>query len=743
MTFPFAAADVLRYLALALVWTFAGRAILSAAGQRALGTTGWLLAPAVAQAFLAVILGMSAVLLVPIRMVSVLVWIAVLALATAGLAVELIATVKRDVGARSDSAGPLLVLGVAAIVPAVVLLPYFVHGFGAYAGTTHPDAWSYTVFGAYLSEYPRLTHGGLSPVYQWAYVLSGTRFVASASLGWLTSATHEGDTQAAFGLLLALSTFVIGSTCAATGRVLGLPNRLLLLAAVAGGGGNWIANAILASNLDNLLALSYLPALAVLGLDAATTVPQGRAVLVGLLIAGATYTYPEFGLIGVSCGSLYFVHFLFKWPIRLSVISLILCIGTTSVLVWPYVGELWQFLRMQATSGVSVADRPAAFYLRGLVDPLGRIDALWALGAEDTVKPSLLLARAAAVLLSWLAIFGVIRLVRNRALASLATLALVAVGFSLFVWQFDYGYGAYKFILLGWWLVVIAVLLGVHECSKVHPLFGAVAVLVASATFWVSALRSVTEAMSSPQPNIAAFRELGAVDRLAHDAPIAISVADNTAAHWATYFLRHEKTRLVSYSGYLAAPHVQPALQEAESIPWDSLRLLLTDATDGGPVVEQQSWKRVWGNSSYTLWDTGDAGWAVVWKIDNGYPFAAGPNIVWVGDKPVTIVATASKAGVATVHADLGLSQPIAPSLGPIRLLTANGEDAKCEWTFANRGSSLLLGLQAGNNVLTLAKTSPVAVPVLPEADQRHPFMVGLVKPTLEFSPGVTAVHCP
>jgi hypothetical protein len=94
------------------------------------------------------------------------------------------------------------VFTVALTVPPVVLLPYFVHGFGVYQGTPHPDAWSYTVFSAYLWDYPRLTDGGLAPVYQWASHLSLTRYVSPAEMGWLATATQEGDTQAAYGLLL-------------------------------------------------------------------------------------------------------------------------------------------------------------------------------------------------------------------------------------------------------------------------------------------------------------------------------------------------------------------------------------------------------------------------------------------------------------------------------------------------------------------------------------------------------------
>jgi len=728
MTPSFAAADLARYLALALVWTLAGRGILSVAGQRDLGATGWLLAPTVTQALVAVALGMSAVLGAPIHTVSSPLWIAVLGLAAAGLAFELIRNGKGTV-----TSGPGLVLAIGVIVPAVAFLPYFVHGFGTYQATTHPDAWSYAGFSAYLWEY------------QWSANHSGTRFVASGSLGWLATATQEGDTQAAYGLLLVLASFVIGTSCAAVGRVLGLSNRLVLLVAIGGGAGNWIANAIFVSNLDNLLALPYLPGLAALGSEESPTEPRGKAFVVGLVAAGAIYTYPEFAFVALGLSVAYFVSWPFKLAARQSLHAVLICVVTAGVLTLPYIAELALFLQRQLASGVaSASPRPGEGAFNGLLELDRRPAALWALGPEDSARPIEWLTTVPAAILSVLALVGLGRLVRDRPIGPSVTIALLTAGFGVFAWHYDYSYGAYKFILLGWWLLVVAVAFGVRECSKVHPLAAGVALMVATATFSVSLGKSVRDARVLPQSDMVDFRALSVVGRLADGEPVAIAVGENTAAHWATYFLRGARTRLVSSSGYLAAPGFQASMARSMPIPWESVRLLLTDATDGGPFIEQQHWKRLWGNRHYTLWDGGDVGWAVVSKIDNGYPYAAGPNLVWIGDKPVTITAVANVAGIARIHADLGLSQPLPLAIGPVRLLAEDGAGAKCEWTVEAGGPSMLLGLQPGDNVLTLTKRWPVKVYVLPDADQRHPFMVGLVKPTLEFSRGVpNASYCP
>src|SRR5262249_29173313 len=159
----------------------------------------------------------------PISRVAIWVWLAVALLAGFGIGREF--RVAKPNGQAMPISDAALIVGVAAIVPAIVLLPYLVWGFGGFAGTGPPTDLARPLFSAYLWEFPRLTQGGLAPVYQWASNLSGARFVGAAELGWLAMVTGERDTQAAFGLLLMLSTFTIGSTVAAVGRAFGLSNR--------------------------------------------------------------------------------------------------------------------------------------------------------------------------------------------------------------------------------------------------------------------------------------------------------------------------------------------------------------------------------------------------------------------------------------------------------------------------------------------------------------------------------------
>ena len=733
MSSPFAITDTLRYVALAVLWTFAGRTLIVAAGQRALGATGWLLAPVAAQAAVALMLGITAAVRAPVHSVATAIWSVMSALAVVGL----IDTGRRARTWSSASADVLLVFAAAGSAPLLLMLPCFVYGFGATQVTTHPDAWSYSIFGAYLWEYPRGTEGGLSPAYQWAANLSGTRFVASAQLGWLAPATSEGDTAAAYGLLVAMSSFVMACASAAAGRVLGLSNALLALVAVGSGAGNWMANAVSVSNLDNMLALSSVPALAALALDESPTPFRGRFVICGIISAATLYTYPEFAFVCLGCSALFFVTPLLKQRLAVTLPGVLLGAFVAVILLLPYASEWIGFVSRQLAAGVSTATRPAEFLFTGLLLPLVRPAAIWGLGPEDGAQAPWGPTTAAAIVLYALAFIGFWRLAADRIVAPLAVILILVAGFGLFEYRYEYSYGAYKFLLLSWWLMVIAVALGIRECARVHASLAWAAALIACTMFGSSLDRSLRGSAAPPEPNLAAFRGMRAATGAAAGGAIGVAVMDNVAAHWAAYFLRASKTRLVTSTGYLASPVFQPVIARATPIPWDSVRWLLTDATDPGPIVEEQRWRRVWSNTQMALWDTGGAGWAMVRQIDNGYPYASGGSLVWVGDKPVTVLAAANTSGLATIHATLALSQAAPPS-ATFRLRASDGTGGQCEWTLPNGGFTLRLGLHVGENVLRLEKTSPIDVPVLPTADQRHPFMVGLAKPTLAFSPGAS-----
>ena len=195
------------------------------------------------------------------------------------------------------------------------------------------------------------------------------------------------------GLLLALITFTISSTCAALGQIIGLRGGLLCVYVAAAGGGTWIWNAISISNLDNLLALAYLPALAAMALDTPASAKLGDSVVAGVLAAGLLYTYPEFAVLSLSGSGLFFLKGLWKTSVRRSFMKAIVFTVTTGVVMWPYGPELAAFVRNQVAAGLAEGSpRPGEGAFAGLVDPNLHLAAFWGL-ASDRENRDLLWAR--------------------------------------------------------------------------------------------------------------------------------------------------------------------------------------------------------------------------------------------------------------------------------------------------------------------------------------------------------------
>src|SRR5262245_49016911 len=117
MTIPSGLLDLLRYMLLCFLWLLAGHGLLRLWKRQVLGPTGWLLAPAVTQAAVAVALGMSAVLGSPIRNVSTGLWTVTAVLAVLGLPFEWTRPGKRGAGIAFPSTQTRWTVCLAILVP--------------------------------------------------------------------------------------------------------------------------------------------------------------------------------------------------------------------------------------------------------------------------------------------------------------------------------------------------------------------------------------------------------------------------------------------------------------------------------------------------------------------------------------------------------------------------------------------------------------------------------------------------
>jgi hypothetical protein len=612
--------DTLYYLSLCGLFAGAGLGAIRLLRPRLPAGILLLLAPAVIQALLAVALGLTVVAGIPVKYVGVPIWIALVALACYG------ALAMRDEWVRR-AAEPsvrrrfVIMGGVAVIAAPLVMLPYFVYGFANYQGSGMLDGWAYAGFGQYLWEYPRNAEGGLAPIHQFASHLSHTRFISAAELGLLSVVIHPGDTEAASGLLRALSVFALAGACGAFARARRLPGPFASVFVVAAAICGWVSNVVWANNYDNSLALPYFPALATLAISPPGT--RGQAMLSGVVAAGLAYTYPEFAVIMLGAVTLLAAESVWKRPVPGWLARTGLAILVMALLLAPYLRDLLGFFLAQASAGLnSNAARPGAGMFPGLLEPRFALPALLGLGAELQSPRLIGLTTALAATLLIVLVVGVMRLLWRGEWAVPIVVAANSAGVAFLIVYARYDYGAYKFLVIGWWLmmfVVVSTVIWISTFTARAPrLRLALAALFATAVSLGTVRRGVVDTQAGVQRGIDQYRAAERALPLIGNAPVVLIADDEQAMHWLTYFVRRTPLLLGTRKGYLGMPHVQRLLDRAQPVAPHDVRYVMTDADPTRSGLRASGWRLVFGSTGLSVWDTSNVGWAAVTEVRDG-----------------------------------------------------------------------------------------------------------------------------
>lgn len=476
-------------------------------------------------------------------------------------------------------------------LPAAMLAPHFATGLRDFAPVFVSDGWGYVANASYLWERP---NGALGPLHAFALGLTGTRHCSAAWLALLSPFEQAGDPQRVVGLYCAFLLGACACGCAALARAVGAsaPRALLyvLLAVPAG----WVAHVFAFSNYDQGLALSLLPAswalLARLGAR------PGRLVAAGLLAAAPVYAYPELAPL-----------FLGSYALALPLWSgrgtgrrgggrrrrAAAALAVALVALLPQVEGAVRLLswQLQSVSG----PRPGGLRFAGLTLPSRLASGLWGLGGEMPPTGTLAapwIEQAGALLLTLLALAGARALVRRRSSGrALALLALLHVaGAASLLWRFDYHYGSYKLLSLGYFALAFLAWQGLASLSRapragprLAAALGALVVVLSWRSSGLDLLRS-TEAPGGL--SFARLRDLERQARPLWPAGVLIDVASPEAQQWSVYFLRTLPLRVQTYRGYLGNPTSTLWQSQALRPAWRDVAYRLED---GRPLHSPRS----------------------------------------------------------------------------------------------------------------------------------------------------------
>ncbi len=685
-----------------------------------------LLAPVITLAFWSVGLGLGVVCGCPVRYLAVVVWPFTLGLAIWGGAGVL---TGRGHPPRVGHDGPRSLVGVGcgatlcALLPIVVLFPYFLHGLAEYQGSTFPDGWSYVAFGHYLWTYPRGMSGGLAPLDEYGASLSRTRFIGASLLGFFSPLFAPGNTQMSQGLFLGWALFVFTSSCGFFGHAMKLRPLswvgYLVLTVVSG----WVANLLWANNYDNALALPYFPALAGAVVSFSPQVGRWWAIL-GLLGAGLVYCYPELAtaVLGSTLVLIAYRCWHERKDLRRWAITGGSALGLTLALAAPYLPGIYRFVvRTQLTSTLATADRPGEGMFADLLENSSLHSALWALGGEQQVMILPSGANVVGLVLSALAAIGLLQLYRLRQLGLVVVVALLVAGAALMIVIQHYSYGAYKFLLLGWWLLAFAVVLGLQTLvlrglsgHRVTAACALVAICAPAASFAVGIARvadPVHQAVSSKYAGqrMSQFRSLEQVGSVVGDEVVIVAVDDWLANEWAVYFLRDRPMNLKSYRMYMEQSYIIPFMRRAAAPLPSRTPYVLTDDSFEGVSGHAVPWKLVWSGGPYRLWAPASPDWILLNRMGNGALEPRDGTLVWrLEAGVVTVEVVAGQAGLLRLRVT-PLRTPGAPDSDSGDFLISTDGGFHEELTLNGPGRALAIPVRAGPTRITLRAVGPPA----------------------------------
>lgn len=708
------------------------------------------LSPLVTMSFWALTLSIAAILFIPLKQVCIPLWLATLGLGLFGVWRERVSALFHE---------RVLLVSVFVITFAVTT-GYIWFGYETFPGSPAQDLWTKIAVGQYLWEYARCTEGGLAPLYQFAAgVCKAVRFVASGLLGFISPFSGQpGDTQTSAGYLISLAFFVYACAVALFALTVNLGRRLripyLVLVVFSG----WSLVILKANNIDNALALGFMPGLvSIVLLIRKPTWSAG--ILLALLGSASVYVYPDMSPFILAAAGFYASHCLWKdrheGLLRPWLTLLIIALGLFCVLLSPSLSLLYQNLAADRVETVAPVNgvRPGGDYA-GFLLPNNFGIAFWGLGdLSPTRPPTLFVLLLVAGVLFVLLGYGLLCLFRQRAWGSLAVFVFLDTAMLLYMIVFErYGYAAFKIAILFWWLAVYIMLTGYgslkDHIASLSPRYAWVVAFTSFACillligYTATRFRRFNMEIIAEKPfsfdgsltteeNMASFKEVQTVKEMIGSGPLVVSVVDVTSSEWAMYYLRDVPIYLFPYPGYVI--NMIGLMDRAQPISLSDVHYILTDRQ---ATLPRGQFTRIWSGDRFALWRIDAAKWVFIVEIENpnGLEKWDGGLGFWLGDGNTIFSLLASQAGKVSLYGEFspGPSLPRSPDR---RLAVSTASGYKSVEVISGAGPRLIrVPLEAGPNYITLDPLDQPALALLPNGDPR-PLLIGLTKISVGFAP--------
>jgi len=328
-----------------------------------------------------------------------------------------------------------------------------------------------------------------------------------------------------------------------------------------------------------------------------------------------------------------------------------------------------------------------------------------------------------------MAALGVYDLFRRKEWGFAATLIILFAGALYMIVGQEYSYGAYKLILLNWWAMAFAVILGIDKLLALPRRRGGFKGLITGSAlcvfmlfFCLNATMLVYKDRSLPYKSILPFKKVAEIEGIIRSKPVLVTVNDNIANEWAVYFLRNVPISLAQYRAYMAQSHVIPFMQRALEVDTTKVGYALTDSKESFPQSSL-----LWEGGPYYLWKLKDSRWLQPTEIrnPNGLEKMGGKSFFWIGDGDTEIDLLSTENGTAAISAEFLLG-PSLPDKPDRRLMLSAEEGYQTNILISENGPrTISVPVVAGRNRITLRPLDRPSVSITGNNDTR-PLLVGV-----------------
>lgn len=491
----------------------------------------------------------------------------------------------------------VVILFFALCLPIITMASYFKMALINYGGANAPDGWSYIAFGQYLWENIRGAEGQLAPLHQYAAHLAHGRFMASALLGFLSPiAVIPGDTEGSANLFIAWTLFNFACAAAFFALTEKLSTKLIICYLVLLMYSGWIMGLLSVNNFDNALILSLLPAFA--GIANLENIHKTKWLLVlAMLVATTNYSYIELAPLILSGAALLFLQPVTRSVLKnkkISLIPIVIIIVFIIILILPYIKESILYFNNQLhTAMQQVGTRPGEGFFPTLYDH--QIIGFWGFTKNNISTIS------CGIILTGLTFLGLFKLWQERKFGIITLTILLLTAYADMIFKWHYSYGAYKIILIGWWLYTFCVIEGLEKIllsrSK-YKIILLIAITISGIIYF-----SITHTLQRYYANnvriedIRPFRKLTELNIFTNGKAIQVNVDDYLFNEWAVYYLRDTPIIITQYRMYMAQGHVIPYMQRAKFVDPKNVGYILTDNQ-----AQLPNKKMIWKSGPYSLW---------------------------------------------------------------------------------------------------------------------------------------------